>query len=63
MCESTVLMKDESGLSTVMADAVRITFEGPRCVCTDVIGRSTPLANVRAREIDLVRHRVILERA
>jgi len=62
MCESTVLMKDKDGLSTVMADAVRISFDGPRCVCTDMIGRSVPLENVRAREIDLVRHRVILER-
>jgi predicted RNA-binding protein len=63
MCESTVLLKGDNGLSTVMVDAVRVSVDSARCVCTDVIGRSAALDGVRVSEIDLMRHRVILERA
>jgi predicted RNA-binding protein len=46
-----------------MVDAVRVSVDSARCVCTDVIGRSAALDGVRVSEIDLMRHRVILERA
>jgi predicted RNA-binding protein len=62
VCESTVLLKGDSGLSSVMVDAVRVVVSGQGCVCTDLMGRSVPLDDVRVAEIDLLRHRVILER-
>lgn len=63
MCESTVLLKEASGLRSVMADAVRVTARENSYVCTDLLGREVRLDNVHIAEIDLLRHRVILERA
>lgn len=63
MCESTVLLKAENGLSSVMADAVKVVLSGNQCMCTDLLGRSVTLDHVTVSEIDLLRHRVILERA
>ena len=63
MCESTVFLKEGSGLTSVMVDAVRVTMSREGVVCTDLVGRSVPLDGARVAEIDLLRHRVILERA
>ena len=62
MCESTVFLKEGSGLTSVMVDAVKVAVSGTGMVCTDLVGRSVPLDGVRVAEIDLLRHRVILER-
>lgn len=63
MCESTVFLKEDIGLTSVMVDAVKVAVNGRGCVCTDLLGRSVPLDGVRVAEIDLLRHRVVLERA
>jgi predicted RNA-binding protein len=63
MCESTVFLKERSGLTSVMVDAVRVAVNGTVTACTDLAGLSVSLDGVRVTEIDLLRHRVILERA
>jgi predicted RNA-binding protein len=63
MCESTVLLKEDRAISRIMPDAVTIVpvRDGLRCI--DAIGRSMDLERVRLVEMDLLRHRIILERA
>ncbi|MDW5562108.1 MAG: CooT family nickel-binding protein [Methanomassiliicoccus sp.] len=63
MCESTVLLKEDSGLRSVMVDAVKVAIDDRGCVCIDPLGRSLPLDGTHVVEIDLRRHRIILERA
>lgn len=63
MCESTVLLKDDIGLRSIMTDAVKVVAGDDDIVCTDLVGRSVRLDGVRVAEIDLLRHRVVLERA
>jgi predicted RNA-binding protein len=62
MCESVVLLKDRRGITTIMTDAVKITpFEsGVRCV--NMIGEAQTLDGAMVAEMDLLRHRVMLER-
>lgn len=62
MCESTVLLKSAEGISTVMPDAIMVRDEGGSIRCVDIIGREVTVDNVWVSEIDLLRHRVILER-
>jgi predicted RNA-binding protein len=63
MCESTVLLKEDNGLRSVMVDAAKVVVNGRGCICFDLAGHTVPLDDVRVAEIDLMRHRIILERA
>ena len=62
MCESTVLMKSETGITTVMPEAISVRVEGDKIRCVDIIGRETTVDSARISEIDLLRHRILLER-
>ncbi len=62
MCESTVLLKSAEGISTVMPEAVMVRDVGGGVRCVDILGREVKVDGVRVSEIDLLRHRVILER-
>lgn len=61
MCESTVLLKGNNGLNTIMPDAVRMTVDPGLIRCTNIIGEQVVLENVRVVEMDLLRHRIIIE--
>lgn len=61
MCQSVVLLKEGSGLTTVMTDAVLVTPDGDGTVCSNIRGERVALPAVLS-EVDLLRHRIILER-
>ncbi len=62
MCESVVLLKEDKGISTIMPDAVAIVPVRGGLRCVNVLGETKDLDRVRLLEMDLLRHRVILER-
>lgn len=62
MCESTVLMKSADGITMVMSEAISIRVEGGTVRCVDIIGREATVDGARISEIDLLRHRILLER-
>ncbi len=55
-------MKSETGITTVMPEAISVRVEGDKIRCVDIIGRETTVDSARISEIDLLRHRIILER-
>ena len=62
MCESTVLMKSAEGISTVMPEAIAVRDNGGSVTCVDILGREVTIDGARIKEIDLLRHRVMLSR-
>ena len=55
-------MKSETGITTVMSEAISIRVEGGTVRCVDIIGREATVDGARISEIDLLRHRILLER-
>ncbi len=62
MCESLVLLKEDMGISTLMAGATVIVPVEDGLSCSNMFGETKVFHNVRLAEIDLFRHRVIIER-
>jgi predicted RNA-binding protein len=62
MCEAVVFVKDESGINVVMNEASFIRSEGNSMVCTNIVGERLVLEDMCVLEIDLLRHRLVLER-
>jgi predicted RNA-binding protein len=55
-------MKSADGITTVMPEAISVRVEGGTVRCVDIIGRETTVDSARISEIDLLRHRILLER-
>ena len=62
MCESTVLLKSAEGISTIMPEAIMVRDDGSSITCVDILGREVKVDGVKVKEIDLLRHRVLLSR-
>lgn len=62
MCESVVLLNGEKGISAIMTDAVLIVPVEGGLRYANILGGTKVLENVRLVEVNLLRHRVIIER-
>lgn len=62
MCESKVILIENGKKQIVMETAALIKVSGDKVVCTDIAGQEIVLTNVDVREMNLMRHEIILAR-
>lgn len=62
MCESKVVLL-ENGKKTILMDAAaRIRIAGRTAVCINITGEEIKVENVDVKEMNLMKHEILLER-
>lgn len=61
MCESKVVVLRKGGREIAMEAAAHMEIREDSVVCKDIMGQDLVLPNVEIREINFVRHEIVLE--
>lgn len=62
MCESRVIVRKGEEEDTVMDAAAHVRFLRESIICRNITGEEVMLDDVEIKEINLIRHEIILER-
>ncbi len=62
MCESSVFLFEDGEAKEIMADVTKITMEGNKAICMDILGDKKVLEDVELKEANLVGHGVVFKR-
>jgi predicted RNA-binding protein len=62
MCESKIVLFENGKRSVVMETAAKVTFTGNDATCTDITGEEKTVKGVKVREMNLMKHEIILQR-
>ncbi len=60
MCESRVVVKSGAGEKELVPEAAKILIKKDSLVITDILGNSKVIKKSRIKEIDFLKHRVVL---
>lgn len=62
MCESKVVLIENGKKSVVMETAAKVVLTGNDATCTDITGDQVTVKNVQVREMNLMKHEIVLQR-
>ena len=62
MCESKVVLIEGGKKSVVMETAAKIVISGGDATCTDITGEQVAVKNVQVKEMNLMKHEIVLQR-
>lgn len=60
MCESTIILQKGEERKEIMKDVIMVNIENDKVICTDITGNIQELADVRVKEIDSLKHVIVL---
>lgn len=63
MCESKIVLIEGGKKSVVMETAARVRLSGGDATCTDITGEEIVVKGVQVREMNLMKHEIVLERS
>jgi len=62
MCESKIVLIENGKRSVVMETAAKVTFSGNDATCIDITGDEKVVKGVQVREMNLMKHEIVLQR-
>lgn len=62
MCESKIVLVEGAKRSVVMETAAKVVISGNDATCTDITGEEIVVKGVQVREMNLMKHEIVLQR-
>jgi predicted RNA-binding protein len=62
MCESKIVLVEGAKRSVVMETAAKVVLSGNDATCTDITGEEIVVKGVQVREMNLMKHEIVLQR-